>query len=151
MNLHALYCICLCQRLLFSLKYSYLAPDETQCHSNRSESVEREGRMLIKMFISYFAACVPIELFNSLCVLFSKLQVSEAERKSWETRGAALEKSVEESKERIEKLEKYWLDAQALCKTINQRLNEAQSQHDSLQLKYNKTITLLQEHQQRCV
>ncbi|KAL0203638.1 hypothetical protein M9458_001656, partial [Cirrhinus mrigala] len=64
------------------------------------------------------------------------------------TRGAALERSVEESKERIEKLEKYWLDAQALCKTINQRLNEAQSQHDSLQLKYNKTITLLQEHQQ---
>ncbi|KAI2668435.1 Neurabin-1 [Labeo rohita] len=81
--------------------------------------------------------------------LREKLQVSEAERKSWETRGAALEKSVEESKERIEKLEKYWLDAQALCKTINQRLNEAQSQHDSLQLKYNKTITLLQEHQQR--
>ncbi|KAK2908928.1 hypothetical protein Q8A67_004765 [Cirrhinus molitorella] len=81
--------------------------------------------------------------------LREKLQVSEAERTSWEARGAALESSVEESKERIEKLEKYWLDAQALCKTINQRLNEAQSQHDSLQLKYNKTITLLQEHQQR--
>ncbi|KAK7166212.1 hypothetical protein R3I93_006095 [Phoxinus phoxinus] len=81
--------------------------------------------------------------------LREKLQVSEAERKSWETRGAALERSVEESRERIEKLEKHWLDAQALCKTINQRLNEAQSQHDSLQLKYNKTLTLLQEHQQR--
>uniref|UniRef100_A0A672N6Q4 Neurabin-1 n=1 Tax=Sinocyclocheilus grahami TaxID=75366 RepID=A0A672N6Q4_SINGR len=81
--------------------------------------------------------------------LREKLQVSEAERKSWETRGAALERSVEESRERIEKLEKCWLDAQALCKTINQRLNEAQSQNDSLQLKYNKTITLLQEHQQR--
>lgn len=81
--------------------------------------------------------------------LREKLQVSEAERKSWETRGTALERSVEESRERIEKLEKYWLDAQALCKTINQRLNEAQSQNDSLQLKYNKTITLLQEHQQR--
>ncbi|XP_052455723.1 neurabin-1-like isoform X1 [Carassius gibelio] len=78
-----------------------------------------------------------------------KLHVREAERKSWETRGAALERSVEESRERIEKLEKCWLDAQALCKTINQRLNEAQSQNDSLQLKYNKTITLLQEHQQR--
>ncbi|XP_056110346.1 neurabin-1 isoform X2 [Rhinichthys klamathensis goyatoka] len=81
--------------------------------------------------------------------LREKLQVSEAERKSWETRGAALESSVEESRERIEKLEKHWLDAQALCKTINQRLNEAQSQHDSLQLKYNKTLTLLQEHQHR--
>ncbi|XP_067297579.1 neurabin-1 isoform X3 [Pseudorasbora parva] len=81
--------------------------------------------------------------------LKEKLQVSEAERKSWETRGTALERSVEESRERIEKLEKYWLDAQDLCKSINQRLNEAQSQNDSLQLKYNKTITLLQEHQQR--
>uniref|UniRef100_A0A673H0I3 Neurabin-1 n=1 Tax=Sinocyclocheilus rhinocerous TaxID=307959 RepID=A0A673H0I3_9TELE len=81
--------------------------------------------------------------------LREKLQVSEAERKSWETRGAALERSVEESRERIEKLEKCWLDAQALCKTINQRLSEAQSQNYSLQLKYNKTITLLQEHQQR--
>uniref|UniRef100_A0A9J8AYI3 Neurabin-1 n=1 Tax=Cyprinus carpio carpio TaxID=630221 RepID=A0A9J8AYI3_CYPCA len=81
--------------------------------------------------------------------LREKLQVSEAERKSWETRGAALERSVEESKERIEKLEKYWLDAQALCKAINQRFNEAQSQHDSLKLKYNKSTMLLQEHEQR--
>ncbi|XP_073808151.1 uncharacterized protein ppp1r9alb isoform X2 [Danio rerio] len=86
---------------------------------------------------------------TELSQLREKLEVSEAERKSWEARGAALERSVEESKERIEKLEKYWLDAQGLCKTINQRLNEAQSQNDSLQLKYNKTITLLQEHQQR--
>ncbi|XP_051559376.1 neurabin-1-like [Myxocyprinus asiaticus] len=78
-----------------------------------------------------------------------KLRVCEADRKSWETRGASLERSVEESKERIEKLEKYWLDAQALCKTINQRLNEAQGQNDALQLKYNKTIKLLQEHEQR--
>ncbi|XP_052401249.1 neurabin-1 isoform X2 [Carassius gibelio] len=81
--------------------------------------------------------------------LREKLQVSEAERKSWETRGAALERSVEESKERIEKLEKYWLDAQALCKAINQRFNEAQTQHDSLKLKYNKSMMLLQEHEQR--
>ncbi|XP_026060153.1 neurabin-1 isoform X1 [Carassius auratus] len=84
-----------------------------------------------------------------LSQLREKLQVSEAERKSWETRGAALERSVEESKERIEKLEKYWLDAQALCKAINQRFNEAQTQHDSLKLKYNKSMMLLQEHEQR--
>uniref|UniRef100_A0A8C2KQC0 Neurabin-1 n=1 Tax=Cyprinus carpio TaxID=7962 RepID=A0A8C2KQC0_CYPCA len=77
--------------------------------------------------------------------LREKVRLSEAERKSWETRGAALERSVEESKERIEKLEKYWLDAQALCKAINQRFNEAQSQHDSLKLKYNKSTMLLQE------
>ncbi|XP_060754941.1 neurabin-1 isoform X2 [Neoarius graeffei] len=75
-----------------------------------------------------------------------KLRVCEADRLAWETRGASLEKSVNESKERIEKLEKYWLDAQALCKTINQRLSEAQSQHESLQVKYDKASRLLQEH-----
>ncbi|TSK17966.1 Neurabin-1 [Bagarius yarrelli] len=78
-----------------------------------------------------------------------KLQVYEADRLAWEARGASLEKSVNESKERIEKLEKYWFDAQALCKTINQRLSEAQNQHEALQVKYNKTNTLLQEHKDR--
>ncbi|KAK2818092.1 hypothetical protein Q7C36_022025 [Tachysurus vachellii] len=78
-----------------------------------------------------------------------KLRVCEAERLAWEVRGASLEKSVNESRERIEKLEKYWLDAQALCKTINQRLSEAQSQHEALQVKYDKTNTLLQEHKDR--
>ncbi|KAG7315922.1 hypothetical protein KOW79_020788 [Hemibagrus wyckioides] len=78
-----------------------------------------------------------------------KLRACEAERLAWEARGASLEKSVNESRERIEKLEKYWLDAQALCKTINQRLSEAQSQHEALQVKYDKTNTLLQEHKDR--
>ncbi|KAF5909277.1 neurabin-1-like isoform X3, partial [Clarias magur] len=78
-----------------------------------------------------------------------KLRACEADRLAWEARGASLEKSVNESRERIEKLEKHWLDAQALCKTINQRLSEAQSQHESLQVKYDKTNTLLQEHKDR--
>ncbi|KAM9454424.1 uncharacterized protein ppp1r9alb isoform 1-T1 [Clarias gariepinus] len=78
-----------------------------------------------------------------------KLRACEADRLAWEARGASLEKSVNESRERIEKLEKHWLDAQALCKTINQRLSEAQSQHESLQVKYDKTNMLLQEHKDR--
>ncbi|KAK3530499.1 hypothetical protein QTP86_027775 [Hemibagrus guttatus] len=78
-----------------------------------------------------------------------KLRVCEAERLAWEARGASLEKSVNESRERIEKLEEYWLDAQGLCKTINQRLSEAQSQHEALQVRYDKTNTLLQEHKDR--
>ncbi|KAI4900097.1 hypothetical protein NFI96_005362 [Prochilodus magdalenae] len=84
-----------------------------------------------------------------LKLMKEKLRVCEADRLAWETRGAALEKSVDESRERVEKLEKYWLDAQGLCKAINQRLSEAQSQHEALQLKYDKTNALLQEHQQR--
>lgn len=73
----------------------------------------------------------------------------EADRLAWEARGVSLEKSMNESRERIEKLEKYWLDAQDLCKTINERLSEAQSQHESLQVKYDKTSKLLQEHKDR--
>ncbi len=104
------------------------------------------------MLISYLVTCLTCRFITFLCVFaILKLQMSEAERKSWETRGAALESSVEESKERIEKLEKYWLDAQALCKSINQRFNEAQIQHDSLKLKYDKSMVLLQDHEQRCV
>ncbi|XP_072513166.1 uncharacterized protein ppp1r9alb isoform X2 [Salminus brasiliensis] len=84
-----------------------------------------------------------------LKLMKEKLRVCEADRLAWEARGAALEKSVDESRERVEKLEKYWLDAQTLCKAINQRLNEAQGQHEILQLKYDKTNTLLQEHKLR--
>ncbi|XP_036420739.1 neurabin-1 isoform X2 [Colossoma macropomum] len=86
---------------------------------------------------------------SELKLMKEKLRVCEADRLAWEARGAALEKSVDESRERVEKLEKYWLDAQALCKAINQRLNEAQSQHEALQLKYDKTNAQLQEHKQR--
>ncbi|XP_035390879.1 neurabin-1 isoform X3 [Electrophorus electricus] len=84
-----------------------------------------------------------------LKVMKDKLRVCEADRLAWEVRGAGLEQSVDESRQRVQKLETYWLDAQALCKTIDQRLREAQSQHEALQLKYDQTSALLQEHQQR--
>ncbi|XP_076839286.1 uncharacterized protein ppp1r9alb isoform X2 [Brachyhypopomus gauderio] len=84
-----------------------------------------------------------------LKVMKDKLRACEADRLAWEARGASLEKSVGESRERVQKLEAYWLDAQALCKTINQRLQEAQAQHQALQLNYSHTSTLLQQHQQR--
>ncbi|XP_046693522.1 neurabin-1 isoform X2 [Silurus meridionalis] len=78
-----------------------------------------------------------------------KLRVCEADRLAWEARGVSLEKSVNESRERIEKLEKHWLEAQALCKTINERLSEAQSQHESLQIKYDQTNKQLQDYKDR--
>lgn len=84
-----------------------------------------------------------------LSLIKEKLRVCEVDRAAWEARGVTLEKSVNESKERVEKLEQNWLDAQSLCKTINQRLNEAQSQHESLQQKYDKANAQLLEHQRR--
>uniref|UniRef100_A0A4W4EII5 Neurabin-1 n=1 Tax=Electrophorus electricus TaxID=8005 RepID=A0A4W4EII5_ELEEL len=90
-----------------------------------------------------------LQMRHSVTVAELKLRVCEADRLAWEVRGAGLEQSVDESRQRVQKLETYWLDAQALCKTIDQRLREAQSQHEALQLKYDQTSALLQEHQQR--
>ncbi|XP_030634824.1 neurabin-1 [Chanos chanos] len=81
--------------------------------------------------------------------LREKLCACEAERVVWESRREALEKTVEESKERVERLERHWLDAQGLCKTINQRLNDAKTQNDALQLKYINTSKQLEEYKLR--
>ncbi|XP_018584548.1 neurabin-1-like isoform X2 [Scleropages formosus] len=78
-----------------------------------------------------------------------KLRVSEDERAAWEARQAQVEQNVEESKERIEKLEKYWLEAQALCKTLNEQLTETQNQYETLDKKYNKAKKLLKDYQQK--
>ncbi|KAL4656647.1 neurabin-1-like isoform X2 [Arapaima gigas] len=84
-----------------------------------------------------------------LTQLKDKLRVSENDRAEWEARQAELEQNVEEGKERIEKLEKYWLEAQALCKTVNEQLMETQNQYEALDKKYNKAKKLLKDYQQK--
>lgn len=49
----------------------------------------------------------------------------------------------------MEKVEKYWLEAQNLCKTLNEHLKETQCQHDALEKKYNKAKKLIKEYQQK--
>lgn len=67
----------------------------------------------------------------------------------WESREVELEQKMEESNEKMVKLEKYWLEAQALCKTVNEHLAETQSQYDALDKKYNKAKKLLKDYQQK--
>ncbi|XP_015214422.2 neurabin-2 isoform X1 [Lepisosteus oculatus] len=78
-----------------------------------------------------------------------KLRTAEEDRAVWEARQAQLQQSIEENKEKIKKIETYWLEAQTLCKTVNEHLKETQSQYDALEKKYNKAKKLLKDYQQK--
>ncbi|NWS70423.1 NEB1 protein, partial [Crotophaga sulcirostris] len=81
--------------------------------------------------------------------LKEKLQMVEAEKNEWKLSRAQLQQNLDESKEKIKKLETYWLEAQSLCKTANEHLKETQEQCDALEKKYNKAKKLLKDYQQK--
>uniref|UniRef100_A0A673Y878 Neurabin-1 n=1 Tax=Salmo trutta TaxID=8032 RepID=A0A673Y878_SALTR len=81
--------------------------------------------------------------------LKEKLRASEEDKASRETRVAELEQKIESSNEKMLNLEGYWLEAQALCKTVNEHLSETQSQYEALDKKYNKAKKLLKDYQQK--
>ena len=78
-----------------------------------------------------------------------QLIAAEEDQASKGTREAELERRVEENEEKLATLEKYWLEAQSLCKTLNEQLSETQSQHEVLEKKYNKAKKLLKDYQQK--
>ncbi|NXE77784.1 NEB1 protein, partial [Cochlearius cochlearius] len=81
--------------------------------------------------------------------LKDKLKIVEAEKNEWKLSRAQLQQNLDESKEKIKKLETYWLEAQSLCKTVNDQLKETQEQCDALEKKYNKAKKLLKDYQQK--
>ncbi|XP_018585095.1 neurabin-1-like isoform X2 [Scleropages formosus] len=81
--------------------------------------------------------------------LKEKLRISEEDCILRQSRQAQLEQNIQENNERIEKLEKYWLEAQVLCKKVNEHLTETQSQYETLDKKYNKAKKLLKDYQQK--
>ncbi|KAF5905850.1 neurabin-1-like isoform X1, partial [Clarias magur] len=81
--------------------------------------------------------------------LKEKLKESEKERNAWEERQAQLEKCIVENSERINYMEKNWLDAQALCKALNEQLTDSQNQLEALDKKYSKSRKQLKEYQQK--
>lgn len=44
---------------------------------------------------------------------------------------------------------RYWQEAQTLCRVVSQRLADAQSQSESLEIKYSKAKRLVREYQSR--
>ncbi|XP_060940942.1 neurabin-1-like [Limanda limanda] len=78
-----------------------------------------------------------------------KLKAWEERQESWESQKAELEQRAEDEEEKSEKLEKYWQEAQTLCRVVSQRLADAQSQSESLEIKYSKAKRLVREYQHR--
>ncbi|XP_068428438.1 neurabin-1 isoform X2 [Clinocottus analis] len=81
--------------------------------------------------------------------LNEKLRASEEDRSLWDARESSLEQKIEDSNDKILKLESYWLEAQGLCKTVNEQLAETQAQQETLDKKYNKAKKLLKDYQQK--
>lgn len=72
-----------------------------------------------------------------------QLQSLEQEKGRWRVEKAQLEQSVEENKERMEKLEGYWGEAQSLCQAVDEHLRETQAQYQALERKYSKAKRLI--------
>lgn len=56
---------------------------------------------------------------------------------------------MEENKERMEKLEGYWGEAQSLCQAVDEHLRETQAQYQALERKYSKAKRLIKDYQQK--
>lgn len=78
-----------------------------------------------------------------------QLQSLEQEKGRWRVEKAQLEQSVEENKERMEKLEGYWGEAQSLCQAVDEHLRETQAQYQALERKYSKAKRLIKDYQQK--
>ncbi|XP_013767876.1 neurabin-1-like isoform X2 [Pundamilia nyererei] len=78
-----------------------------------------------------------------------QLKAWEEQQACWESQKADLEQKVEDGEDKADKLEKYWQEAQTLCRVVSQRLADAQSQSESLEIKYNKAKRLVREYQSR--
>ncbi|XP_029929721.1 uncharacterized protein LOC115374760 isoform X2 [Myripristis murdjan] len=78
-----------------------------------------------------------------------KLKVCQEQQAQWESQRADLEQRVEDGEEKADKLEKYWQEAQTLCRVVSQRLADAQSQSEGLEIKYSKAKRLVREYQSR--
>ncbi|KAE8299312.1 Neurabin-1 Neurabin-I Neural tissue-specific F-actin-binding protein I [Larimichthys crocea] len=81
--------------------------------------------------------------------LKEQLRTSEEDKALWEARESALEQKIEDNNDKILKLESYWLEAQELCKSVNEQLAENQTQYETLDKKYNKAKKLLKDYQQK--
>lgn len=78
-----------------------------------------------------------------------KLAGLEQERSRWRMEKVQLQQSVQENRDRVEKLQGYWMEAQSLCQAVDEHLKETQSQHQGLERKYSKAKRLIKEYQQK--
>ncbi|XP_044036708.1 neurabin-2-like isoform X2 [Siniperca chuatsi] len=82
-------------------------------------------------------------------LLKRKLAHAEQDKLRWRMERVQLEQNIRDSKERMEKLEGYWMEAQSLCKAVDEHLKETQAQYQTLERKYSKAKRLIKEYQQK--
>ncbi|XP_041852741.1 neurabin-2-like [Melanotaenia boesemani] len=82
-------------------------------------------------------------------LLKRKLAHAEQDKLRWRMERAQLEQNIRDSKERMEKLEGYWMEAQSLCKAVDEHLKETQAQYQTLERKYSKAKRMIKEYQQK--
>ncbi|KAL6103641.1 ppp1r9b [Pungitius sinensis] len=82
-------------------------------------------------------------------LLKRKLAHAEQDKLRWRMERAQLEQNIRDSKERMEKLEGYWMEAQSLCKAVDEHLKETQGQYQTLERKYSKAKRLIKDFQQK--
>ncbi|XP_077595053.1 neurabin-2 [Stigmatopora nigra] len=78
-----------------------------------------------------------------------KLHHAEQDKQRWRMDKLQLEQTLQENKERMEKLEGYWMEAQSLCQAVDEHLKETQAQYQALERKYCKAKRLIKEFQQK--
>uniref|UniRef100_A0A674DJX2 Protein phosphatase 1 regulatory subunit 9B n=1 Tax=Salmo trutta TaxID=8032 RepID=A0A674DJX2_SALTR len=81
--------------------------------------------------------------------LKKKLNHAKQDKQRWRVDKTQLEQTLQENKERMEKLEGYWMEAQSLCQAVDEHLKETQAQYQALERKYSKAKRLIKEYQQK--
>ena len=79
----------------------------------------------------------------------SQLNHAKQDKQRWRVDKTQLEQTLQENKERMEKLEGYWMEAQSLCQAVDEHLKETQAQYQALERKYSKAKRLIKEYQQK--
>ncbi|CDQ93259.1 unnamed protein product [Oncorhynchus mykiss] len=80
---------------------------------------------------------------------YQELNHAKQDKQRWRVDKTQLEQTLQENKERMEKLEGYWMEAQSLCQAVDEHLKETQAQYQALERKYSKAKRLIKEYQQK--
>ncbi|XP_010768187.1 neurabin-1-like isoform X2 [Notothenia coriiceps] len=138
--------------------------DEEYDRSMSEKSVEEEEEeeyeeadMSVLSNLDHYQLCFKyLQLQSNLQSKASQLHRAREKLKEWEEQQAhwqdqrdELEQRVQDGEDKADKLEKYWQEAQTLCRVVSQRLADAQNQSESLEIKYSKAKRLVREYQNR--
>ncbi|XP_030364607.1 neurabin-2 isoform X2 [Strigops habroptila] len=162
------------QREMIEQRYTQYTEDDEETGEYATDEEEEmspmfpSGEMAIEVFelAENEDTLLPVEMDpEKLVHKFKELQIKHAvteaeiqqlkrknleqEKARWRAEKARLEQSVEENKERMEKLEGYWMEAQNLCQAVDEHLKETQAQYQTLERKYSKAKRLIKEYQQK--